>query len=119
MFTAKVQYALILLKELSALRENGDVGPVKLRDVADKHGMKLEFLEQVARNLRISGYIETIKGPGGGVLLGKGTPENFFNIYESVHSTPDLKMAANGEAAVTYIDGLHQEFLNLVSGLKL
>ncbi len=118
MFTAKVQYALILLKELKALKSNGDVGPVKLRDVADKHGMKLEFLEQVARNLRISGYVSTVKGPGGGIVIGK-PPKNFFSIYKSVHPAPELKLAANGEAASSYIGKLHQEFLDLVNGLEL
>ena len=62
MFTAKLQYALVLLQELYSSKERGDVAPLTLMDIARKHGMKKEFLEKVARYLRKSEMIEAIKG---------------------------------------------------------
>ena len=118
MFTAKMQYALVLLKELHELNRNGNLGPVKLKDVAEKHGLKKEFLDQVARKLRLKGYVESIKGPGGGYVLNK-FPEKALEVYFCVQPELDMKMAASGEAAQEYLHELHDQYVDLIGELKL
>lgn len=66
MLTAKVQYAIVLLDEIN--KKSSESKAVRLKDIADKHSINIDLLEQVARRLRIAGIISSVRGPGGGYL---------------------------------------------------
>jgi Rrf2 family protein len=118
-FTAKVQYALILLQELYSAKVNGELGPVKLRDVAKRHGLKLEFLEKVARSLRKGDMVIATKGPGGGYMLKSANPTSVKEVFQCVQPEADLKLAAEGEQAQEYIRDLYAEYLVLIGELEV
>ena len=75
---------------------------MRLKDVADKHGLNLDFLEQVARLLRLSEYIVSRRGPGGGYLidqsaLAPANPYNLVKLQTAIKDSKSLKHASVGE----------------------
>jgi len=45
-------------------------GPVPLNDITSRQHISLSYLEQVFSKLRLQGLVTSIRGPGGGYLLG-------------------------------------------------
>lgn len=56
------QYALIMLKEIT-----GKTTPTRLCDIANKHDLPEDFLQQINRKLRDSGIVESKRGRKGGI----------------------------------------------------
>ena len=119
MFTAKVQYALILLQDLYSAEVNGNICPVKLVDIANKHGLKQEFLGKVATQLKKAKMIQATKGPGGGFVLGINSPNNLKDIIQCVQPESELKHASEGKQAQDYIEDLYNEYLLLMEELEV
>jgi Rrf2 family iron-sulfur cluster assembly transcriptional regulator len=46
-------------------------GPVPLADISERQGISLSYLEQLFSRLRKHGLVASVRGPGGGYLLGK------------------------------------------------
>jgi len=46
-------------------------GPVPLADISERQGISLSYLEQLFSRLRKNGLVSSVRGPGGGYLLGK------------------------------------------------
>jgi len=44
-------------------------GPVKIHDIADRQNIPFKFLQQILASLKMTGFVESQKGPGGGYLL--------------------------------------------------
>lgn len=61
--TKDIEYSVIIISCLK-----NQTRPVKLEDIAKSKGLSLHFLEQVARKLRIAGYVKSVRGPGGGYI---------------------------------------------------
>ncbi|MCF8110809.1 MAG: Rrf2 family transcriptional regulator [Desulfobacteraceae bacterium] len=53
-------------------------GPVHLRDVAEREGMSVKYLEQLIIPLKKNGYIKSIQGPKGGYMLARPPEEITF-----------------------------------------
>lgn len=49
--------------------------PTRTSDLAVQIGTTLHFLEQIMRNLRTSGIVLSIRGPGGGYVLARAGAE--------------------------------------------
>ncbi len=64
--STKARYAVRALVELAV---SNNSKPVKLKDIAEKQGISLKYLEQVMLPLRIGGYVKTLKGSRGGYML--------------------------------------------------
>lgn len=82
--TQNVQYGILLALYLSRS------GRSNLKFISE--GMKLSkpFLEQVARKLRLSGVIRSVRGPGGGYeLVGEPTVRDIFNSLAPVKLVND------------------------------
>jgi len=45
-------------------------GPVTIREISERQDVSVAYLEQILNSLRKAGIIKSIKGPGGGYLLG-------------------------------------------------
>lgn len=54
---------------------NQDEGPVRLRDVAERQRISLQYLEHLITPLIASGILRSVRGPHGGVLLVKSPDE--------------------------------------------
>ncbi|WP_107851637.1 Fe-S cluster assembly transcriptional regulator IscR [Oceanimonas marisflavi] len=66
--TSKGRYAVTAMLDV-ALHANG--GPVSLADISERQGISLSYLEQLFSRLRKQGLVSSVRGPGGGYLLGQ------------------------------------------------
>ena len=58
-------------------------GPVLLRDIAQKQGISLSYLEHLITPLIASGLVLSTRGPRGGVMLAK--PADEIRLNEIIH----------------------------------
>ena len=52
-----------------ALREES--GPVPLNDISSRQHISVSYLEQLFSKMRVQGLVSSVRGPGGGYLLGR------------------------------------------------
>jgi Rrf2 family iron-sulfur cluster assembly transcriptional regulator len=66
--STKGRYAVMAMVDL-AQRNGGD--PVPLAEIAERQEIVLSYLDQLFAMLRNSGLVKSVRGPGGGRLLGR------------------------------------------------
>lgn len=66
--TTKGRYAVTAMLDL-ALNEHK--GPTNLADISERQGISLSYLEQLFSKLRKHQLVTSVRGPGGGYLLGR------------------------------------------------
>jgi Rrf2 family cysteine metabolism transcriptional repressor len=69
LFSAKAEYACVAMLELAA--RYADTRPVRLSDVADKHGISDRFLVQILLQLKQAGLVDSTRGASGGYTLSR------------------------------------------------
>ena len=69
LFSAKAEYACLAMLELAA--RFGDPKPVRLADIADKHGISQKFLVQILIQLKGAGLVASTRGAAGGYQLAR------------------------------------------------
>ena len=67
--STKGRYAVMAMVDL-AKHSGGQ--PVVLADIAERQAISLSYLEQLFAKLRNAGLVKSVRGPGGGYLLGHG-----------------------------------------------
>jgi Rrf2 family iron-sulfur cluster assembly transcriptional regulator len=65
--TTKGRYAVTAMLDLAL---HSDAGPVSLADISMRQGISLSYLEQLFAKLRRVELVKSVRGPGGGYLLG-------------------------------------------------
>lgn len=65
--SAKTEYATIAMLELAAARGSGE--PVRIRDIAEAHGIPPRFLVQILLQLKGAGFVTSTRGAAGGYRL--------------------------------------------------
>jgi Rrf2 family protein len=65
--SAKTEYACIAMLELAAVHGSGE--PVRIRTIADAHGIPSRFLVQILLQLKGAGYVVSTRGAAGGYQL--------------------------------------------------
>ncbi|MFC3396416.1 Fe-S cluster assembly transcriptional regulator IscR [Brenneria rubrifaciens] len=70
--TSKGRYAVTAMLDVAL---HSQEGPVPLADISERQGISLSYLEQLFSRLRKNGLVASVRGPGGGYLLGKGADE--------------------------------------------
>lgn len=78
LFSAKAEYACVAMLELAA--QYADPRPVRLAEVADKHGISDRFLVQILLDLKRAGLVDTTRGAAGGYALARGPDE--ITLYD-------------------------------------
>jgi Rrf2 family protein len=68
-FSAKTEYACLAILELS-LHQN-DIRPLRIDDIASRHGIPSRFLVQILLQLKAAGIVLSIRGAAGGYRLAK------------------------------------------------
>ncbi len=66
------------------IARNSGLGPITIKEIAERQGISFSYLEQILNRLGRSGLIESVRGPGGGYLLGKKAAE--FTIGDVVRA---------------------------------
>jgi Rrf2 family iron-sulfur cluster assembly transcriptional regulator len=65
--STKGRYAVMAMVDLAMF---GHEGPVSLGDIADRQEISVSYLEQLFAKLRRNGLVKSVRGPGGGYVLG-------------------------------------------------
>lgn len=68
--STKGRYAVMAMVDLAA---NSEGKPVSLAEIAERQEISLSYLEQLFGKLRRGGLVKSVRGPGGGYLLSRGT----------------------------------------------
>ncbi|WNO11181.1 Fe-S cluster assembly transcriptional regulator IscR [Teredinibacter sp. KSP-S5-2] len=66
--TTKGRYAVTAMLDLALHQESG---PISLADISSRQGISLSYLEQLFAKLRKQALVKSVRGPGGGYLLGR------------------------------------------------
>ncbi|MGF1763892.1 Fe-S cluster assembly transcriptional regulator IscR [Aliivibrio kagoshimensis] len=66
--TSKGRYAVTAMLDVAL---HAQKGPVPLADISERQGISLSYLEQLFSRLRKAELVSSVRGPGGGYLLGK------------------------------------------------
>jgi Rrf2 family protein len=67
--SAKTEYACIAMTELAAQFRRGE--PVRIRSIADTHGIPARFLVQILLQLKSAGLVNSTRGASGGYQLAR------------------------------------------------
>jgi len=71
--SAKTEYACLAVLELARAYDSGE--PVRVRSIADEHGIPSRFLVQILLQLKGAGLVESTRGAAGGYQLRKSPDE--------------------------------------------
>lgn len=122
--TSKGRYAVTALLDVALHAEQG---PVPLADISERQGISLSYLEQLFSRLRKQGLVNSVRGPGGGYLLGReafdiAVGEVIIAVDESVDATKcqGLGDCQDGVQCLTHylwvdLSNRIQEFMNGIS----
>jgi Rrf2 family protein len=66
MLSSRARYATRAILDLSLLF---DRGPIQIQDIADRQNIPVKFLQQILVALKMTGFVQSRKGPGGGYSL--------------------------------------------------
>ncbi|WP_110657720.1 Fe-S cluster assembly transcriptional regulator IscR [Salinicola halimionae] len=85
--TTKGRYAVTAMLDLAL---NADKGPVCLADISRRQDISLSYLEQLFARLRRAELVSSVRGPGGGYLLGKAPAEiSVAGVIDAVNESVD------------------------------
>ncbi|HSH49503.1 MAG TPA: Rrf2 family transcriptional regulator [Halomonas sp.] len=85
--TTRGRYAVTAMLDLAI---NHDSRPVSLADIAQRQHISLSYLEQLFARLRRSGLVNSVRGPGGGYLLGALADDiSLASIIDAVDESVD------------------------------
>ncbi|MCG8586861.1 MAG: Rrf2 family transcriptional regulator [Pirellulales bacterium] len=102
--SAKVEYASIAMLELAS--RYGSDQPVRIRDIADRHGIPSRFLVQILLQLKGAGYVASTRGAAGGYRLVKKPAKVTLGEVMSVIDGSDTEVASNTDADSDIVDVL-------------
>jgi Rrf2 family transcriptional regulator, cysteine metabolism repressor len=72
------------VKALYELARQYGGAPVTIREISDRHGLPVPFLEQVLHRLRVAGIVESRRGTNGGYLLSR--PPETITLGDAVRA---------------------------------
>ncbi|MFS1538493.1 MAG: Fe-S cluster assembly transcriptional regulator IscR [Candidatus Phlomobacter fragariae] len=73
--TSKGRYAVTAMLDVAL---HSKTGPVPLADISERQGISLSYLEQLFSRLRKNELVSSVRGPGGGYLLGREAKNIFI-----------------------------------------
>jgi len=123
--TTKGRYAVTAMLDL-ALHANQ--GPVSLADISERQGISISYLEQLFAKLRRNDLVSSVRGPGGGYRLSRGSTEIFVaQVVDAVDEPVDITRCEgqgncqNGEPCLTHYlwEDLSQQLHQFLSAISL
>ena len=95
LISSKGRYALRLMIYIAAFGD--EEGKIALREVAEREGISLKYLEQLVRPLMHAGLLTSVRGKGGGYMLARPAEEV---------RAGDILRAAEGTTAPVACEGI-------------
>ncbi len=80
LFSAKAEYACVAMLELA--NRFDEPKPVRLAEIAEKHGIPQPFLVQILLHLKGAGLVLSTRGASGGYTLAKSPDE--ISLYDII-----------------------------------
>jgi Rrf2 family cysteine metabolism transcriptional repressor len=108
--SAKTEYACIAMLELAASYGSGE--PVRIRKIAEQHGIPSRFLVQILLQLKGAGLVTSTRGAAGGYQLIKSPREVSLATVMSVIEGPEERLTSNTSrrsAATDVLVGVWQQ----------
>lgn len=108
--SAKTEYACIAMIELAQHHGSGE--PVRIRSIADEHGVPSRFLVQILLQLKGAGLVHSTRGAAGGYQLVKPPDEISLAEVMNVIEGPDEPIGTSASAdsrAVKVLQSAWQE----------
>jgi Rrf2 family iron-sulfur cluster assembly transcriptional regulator len=117
--STKGRYAVMAMVDL-AKHSQGD--PIALAEIAERQEISLSYLEQLFAKLRVGGLVKSVRGPGGGYLLGHPADETRISdvilaVDEPIRATsctPGAPMGCRGSKARCLTHDLWEELGNQI-----
>ncbi len=94
--SAKTEYACIAMLELAHHHGSGE--PVRIRSIADEHGVPSRFLVQILLQLKGAGLVASTRGAAGGYQLVKPPEEISLGEVMNVIEGPDEPIGTSASA---------------------
>ncbi len=82
--STKGRYGTRLMLNLAQRYHNGDTHAVILKDISEEEKISIRYLEQIIIPLKINKLVKSIRGAGGGYILGKNPSQ--INLREILHA---------------------------------
>ncbi len=123
--TTKGRYAVTAMLDL-ALHKNQ--GPVSLADISQRQAISLSYLEQLFAKLRKASLVSSVRGPGGGYELERGSGAIFIaEIIDAVDESVDTTKCQGsgdcqgGETCLTHYlwEDLSEQIHSFLQGISL
>lgn len=113
--STKGRYALRLMLDIA---RHSDGGFVPLRDIAQRQGISMKYLEQIVSQLCKAGYLKSVRGPQGGYKLAR--PEREYTAGDILRVTEgDLRpVTCAGEASEKCVRYATCEMARFWTGLR-
>ncbi len=79
--SAKAEYACVAMLELAASRDNSQ--PLRVKTIAEAHGIPLRFLVQILLQLKGAGMVASTRGASGGYHLTR--PPDMISVADIIN----------------------------------
>jgi Rrf2 family iron-sulfur cluster assembly transcriptional regulator len=117
--STKGRYAVMAMVDL-AKHSQGD--PIALAEIAERQEISLSYLEQLFAKLRVGGLVKSVRGPGGGYLLGHPADETRISDVilavdepiRAVRCAPGAPMGCRGSKSRCLTHDLWEELGNQI-----
>src|SRR5947209_9077100 len=83
--SAKAEYACVAMLELAACY--GDPQPLRVKAIADAHGISQRFLVQIMLQLKTAGLVASVRGASGGYQLSR--PPDNISLWSIIQAIED------------------------------
>ena len=99
---AKTEYACIAVLELAHSYGRGE--PVRIRDIADRHGIPSRFLVQILLQLKGAGLVQSTRGAAGGYQLAKPPDEiTLFDVMTVIEGQEPVTSATTNKSPISRV----------------
>jgi Rrf2 family protein len=105
--SARTEYACVAMLELAASYGSGQ--PLRIRSIADAHGIPSRFLVQILLQLKGAGFVVSTRGASGGYRLAKHPEEVTVDEIVTIMEGPVEPAGESASAAVEALRELWQE----------
>ena len=117
--SSKARHAIQSMLQLAM---QADLKPLTLAELTSQQGISSSYLEQLFANLREAGFVEGVRGPGGGYRLAAALSDiSIGQIIMAVHPTHMKRPPSSGYEISVYNDmwwdlsDIIQDFLSHIS----